>query len=303
VADPSAVRFAPVRPGDRIAVVAPSGIVDADSLARGIGWFGARYRIDDDPRRTAALGYLAGPDADRAAALVEAVEDPSVRAVIATRGGYGAMRVLEHVGERVAEALRRDPKPVIGFSDVTALHALWSRERVISFHAPMVAAIGRAGVREVDRDALVHLLEGGRAEAWTGLEAVIAGEARGRATGGNVALMAALAGTPYAMSCEGAIVFVEDIGERPYRVDRMLTQLRLAGAFRGVRGFVIGDFTDCEPAPDGRRVAEVLIDRLGDLGVPLYANAPFGHAARQAPWAYGAQVQLRDGNVVFEHAH
>jgi muramoyltetrapeptide carboxypeptidase len=202
----------------------------------------------------------------------------------------------------VAEALRRDPKPVIGFSDVTALHALWSRERVVSVHAPMVAAIGRGGVRTVDRDALVHLLEGGRAEAWTGLDVLVGGDASGRSTGGNLALMAALAGTPYAMSCEDAVVFVEDIGERPYRVDRMLTQLRMSGAFRGVRAFVLGDFTDCEPAPDGRRVAEVLLDRLGDLGVPVYAHAPFGHAARQAPWAYGERVHLRQGNVVFEHA-
>jgi muramoyltetrapeptide carboxypeptidase len=115
--------------------------------------------------------------------------------------------------------------------------------------------------------------------------------------------MAALVGTPYAMSCHGAIVFIEDIGERPYRVDRMLTQLRLAGAFDGVRGFVLGDFTDCEPAPDGRRVTEVLIDRLGDLGVPVYANAPFGHGSRQAPWAYGARVEMRDGGVTLQFPH
>ena len=295
-----AFRFERLRPNDRVAVVSPSGAVEREPLARGIEWLRGRYGVADDDRREAADGFLAGSDAQRASALIEALEDRSVRAIFASRGGYGAMRVLECLGTRAEEALRRDPKPIVGFSDITALHALWARERVVSVHAPMVAAIGRSSVRAADRDALVDLVETGRIPPWRDMHVAVAGDATGRIAGGNLAIVTSLLGTRYAVSFDGAIAFFEDVGERPYRVDRMLTQLRLAGAFRGVRAIVLGDFTDCAAGPDGRTVEYVLRERLGDLGVPLYLNAPFGHAERQAPFACGGIARIESGIVHFE---
>lgn len=294
------IDFVPVHAGDRVAVVCPAGTVEAEPLARGIAWLRQRYRLDDDPRRVARDGYLAGCDGDRCEALVEALEEPSIRAVFVGRGGYGSMRVLERAGDRIRQALHRDPKPLVGFSDITALHALWAQQNVLAVHGPMIAAIGRGSVRDADRDAIIALLERGQCAAWERLDVVIPGACSGRAAGGNLALLAGLAGTPFSAAFDGAVLFVEDVGERPYRVDRMLTQLRLAGALRNVRGIVLGEFIDCEPGPDRVCVEDVLRDRLGDLGVPVYAGGPFGHGARQAPIALGACVSLQEGCVRFE---
>jgi muramoyltetrapeptide carboxypeptidase len=282
-------------------VIAPSGPVELDGLARGLAWLRERYTVADDPRVLGRRGYLAGDDTARAAALLEALRDPSVRAVVAGRGGYGAMRVLEVCGPALVEALARDPKPVAGFSDITALHALWARAGVCSVHGPMVAAIGRGAVTDADRDALITVLEGGTPPAWEGLEVWRAGEARGRAVGGNLALIAALHGTPYAMPMEGAVLFLEDVGEKPYRLDRMITTLRLGGALHGVRAVVLGDFTDCGPAPDGVCAEEVLRERLCDLGVPVLAGAGFGHGTRHWPIAFGREVRVTErGRVEFD---
>lgn len=296
--EPILPRACPLRPGDRVAVVAPSGPFEPAALAAGVAWLRTRYRVEDDPRVLERRGYLAGDDATRAASLLDAVCDPSVRAIVAARGGYGSMRVLELVGPALAEALARDPKPLVGFSDITALHALWSRAGVRSIHGPMVAAIG-AGTCDVrDRDAMISVLEGALPERWEGLEVWRPGDARGRAAGGNLALVAALAGTPWAVPLEGAVLFLEDVTERPYRVDRMLTTLRLSGALRGVRAVVLGDFHECAPGPDGVHVEEVLRERLCDLGVPVLAGGGFGHGTNQRVIVMGAEVRVGSDGIL-----
>lgn len=290
----------PVHPGDLIAVISPSGPSETEAIAAGVAWLSQRYCVLDDPRRVARHGYFAGPDSDRAAALLDAVCNPAVRAIFAARGGYGAMRVLEFAGDALYLALTRDPKPLVGFSDVTALHALWARAGVRSIHGPMVAAIGRGTVAERDRDELLAVLEGGTPAPWRGLSVWNKGEACGCVRGGNLSLLAALHGTRYALSLEGAVLFLEDTGERPYRIDRMLTTLRLSGALRRVSGVVVGEFTDCGPGPDGVNVTDVLRDRLLDLGVPVLAEAGFGHGSAQRVLPFGEQVWLRtDGSVEF----
>jgi muramoyltetrapeptide carboxypeptidase len=291
----------PVRPGETVAVVSPSGPSAPDDLAAGVAWLRERYRVRDDPRRAARAGYLAGDDDVRAAALLDAARDPEVRAVWVARGGYGAMRVLERVGPELLAAVARDPKPLVGFSDVTALHAAWRRAGARTLHAPMVAAIGRGDVADAARRAVVAALEGGDVAQLRGLAVWTAGaEVHGRAAGGNLALVAALAGTPYAVDARDAVLFLEDVGEAPYRLDRTLTTLRLAGALAGVRAVVLGEFTACEPARDGTTAEAVLRDRLGDLGVPVLAGAPFGHGAGHAVVPLGARAAVsRDGAVAF----
>lgn len=294
-----------LRAGDSVAVVGCSGPYDLDDLRRGVTWLRQRYSVRDDARWGQFDGYLAGDDGVRAAALLDALRDPTVRAVWAARGGYGATRLLERAGEEIFSALARDPKPLVGFSDVTALHALWQQAGVRSVHGPMVSALGRSlreGAAVTDYEATCALLEGAATPTWSGL-AVWSWPAegdvvRGRLVGGNLALVAALLGTPWAMPLDGAVVVLEDVNEAPYRVDRMLTSLRLAGAWRGVRAVVLGEFLGAEPGRDGVTVERALREGLAALDVPVLSGAPYGHGAKAGPWVHGAEVEVRrDGTV------
>lgn len=284
-------------PGARIAVISPSGPSPIEHVLRGVERLATRYDVRVDPRATQRAGYLAGSDEDRARSLLAALEDPAVRAIVCARGGYGATRLIEQFGSQILRALERDPKPIVGFSDITALHVLWARAGVRSVHAPMVARLGVEGALD---DALF--------ERWC---AVLEGSAHALATdgprgqrveglsaGGNLAVLAAMVGTDFTPQFRDRIVFLEDVGERPYRVDRMLTQLRAARCFDGARGVVLGEFTDCEPGPDGHTVQAVLHERLGGLGFEVWTGAPFGHGDRCEPFALGAMATIeRDGVV------
>jgi muramoyltetrapeptide carboxypeptidase len=179
----------------------------------------------------------------------------------------------------------------VGFSDVTALHAAWARAGVRSLHAPMVSALGRAGGALVDR--WMSAVEGATPEPIGHLTALAGrGQAEGPLVGGNLAVLAALAGTPFAPPLDGSILFLEDVGERPYRIDRMLTTLRHAGWLERVSGVVLGAFTGAEPAPDGTTSDEVLAERLGDLSVPVLGAIPAGHVDDNLELPLGARVAL-----------
>ncbi len=279
------------------AVVAPSSTFARDALQAGVRRLGEHFDVRCDPRVYDRAGFLAGDDSMRAEILVAALRDPDVRVVFVARGGYGCTRVLEIAGEALRDALVRDPKPIVGFSDVTALHALWYAAGVVSVHGPMVAAIGRGTVREEDVRALIASLDGGPAGDWNDLDVVVAGAAEGKSFGGNLAVLTSLCGTRHFPDLNGTVLFLEDVTEKPYRIDRMLTTLRMAGAFTGVRAFVLGDFVDCEPGPDGVGADDVLAERLCDLGVPIVRGAPFGHGTRNAPIAFGSGVLVADGSV------
>ena len=245
-----------LRRGDAVRVVAPSSPYDPAALDRGLEVLSTRFGLE--PRMRADLGtrrgYLAGDDARRAEEWREAVADPDSRAIFCARGGYGAMRILPAVDP--APLLAR-PKALVGFSDVTALHAVLNRAGLASVHGPVVTQLGRA-----PEDALRHLeallLEDApRAGPWevpapgAGLVAsrtVSPGRASGPLLGGTLTLLAHLAGTPYAPRLDGAILLLEDVGEKPYRIDRCLTQLRLAGALDRIAGLAIGLFTSCDDA-------------------------------------------------------
>jgi muramoyltetrapeptide carboxypeptidase len=272
----------PLRPGDTVRVVAPSSPFDPAALERGLevltGRFGLRPRMRSD--LSARRGYLAGDDARRADEWREAVEDPEARAIFCARGGYGAMRILAAVDP--APLLAR-PKALVGFSDVTAFHAVLNRAGLATVHGPVVTQLGRA-----PEDALRHLeaVLGGapRAGPWelpapgAGLVAsrtVRAGRASGPILGGTLTILAHLAGTPFAPRLDGAILFLEDVGEKPYRIDRCLTQLRLAGALDGVAGVAVGQLTGCDDG--GQLAADVVREAALALGVPAIEGVPAGH--------------------------
>lgn len=282
-----------------LAVVAPASPFPLEDFERGVAWLRERVAVRVDARCYARKGYLAGADADRAAALLDALRDPDVRGVWAARGGYGVTRLLEGHGDELLTALRHDPKPIVGFSDITALHALWAKGRVDSLHGAMVSALGRG---DGSRDALWSLLRGDAPPPWEALPVLCPGPVvDGIARGGNLALVAALAGTPWQLDLRGAVLLIEDVREAPYRVDRMLTTLRMSGALEGVVAVVAGEFSETGVGPDGVTVHDVLRERLGDLRVPVLANAPFGHGATNHPWVSGArcQVDASCGRVTF----
>ena len=299
--------FRPVpalRAGAHVRIVAPSSPFGREDFDRGVLRLRERYRVSYDERLFEAHGFLAGDDARRLAELRAALDDESVDAIVAARGGYGATRLLP---ELELERVRDANKLLVGFSDVTALHAVWARAGLRSIHGPMVAALGRAEPSWVER--WIAAVEGAPFAAMTGLE-ILAEGARGDAVegplvGGNLAVLAALVGTPFAPPLEGAILFLEDVGEAPYRVDRMLTTLRQAGWMDRVAGVALGFFTDCHPRPDGRTVTDVLRDRLSDLDVPVVAGLGAGHEPDNQEIPLGARARLdaaRGTLELLEHA-
>ncbi|ADG88668.1 S66 peptidase family protein [Thermobispora bispora] len=269
----------PLRPGDRVALVAPSGPVDPDALDRGRAVLAALgLEVVTGAHVLDRNGFLAGADGDRAADLAAAWCDPGVAAVVCARGGYGATRLLGLLDWAAMRAA--GPKILIGSSDITALHrAFADRLRVATLFGPMPATRVLGGADGPDRPTLDRLRQAlsGEPVRIEGTTVVVPGRAEGPLTGGNLTLLAALCGTPYALRARGRIVLLEDVGEQPYRIDRMLTQLLQAGCLDGALGFALGSWVGCGDA------LEVLAERLAPLGVPVLAGLPVGHGAPQFP--------------------
>lgn len=284
---PSDFHDQPLTPGARVRLIAPSGPFAHADFERGVERLRRRYDVQYDPGILERSGYLAGSDERRLRELQSAIDDPECAGIIAARGGYGATRIL---GRLDLAGLRARPKLLVGFSDITALHALWARERVGSVHAGMVAALGRAEDAQCER--YLQALAGHFPERWSGLNALSPGRAEGVLLGGNLAVLSALLGTPFFPPLDGAVLFLEDIGERPYRVDRMLTSWQQAGAFERVRAIVLGAFVQADPGPDGVTVEDVLAERLGSLGIPVAAGLPAGHVDDNIELPFGARVAL-----------
>ncbi|MFW5875232.1 MAG: S66 peptidase family protein [Myxococcota bacterium] len=290
IPSPSLVAPPALQPGGCIAVVAPSSPFDRDAFDRGVARLRERYDVRYAETLFVRSGFLAGDDDRRAEELLAALRDPAVHAVVAARGGHGSTRLLHRLPPEEVRAAR---KLLVGFSDVTALHAAWARGGVRSIHGPMVAALGRTGPRAVER--WVAAVEGRVPDPLEGLEPMCGGIAEGPLIGGNLAVLAALVGTPYAPPLDGAVLFLEDVGERPYRVDRMLTTLRHAGWLDRVAGVALGAFTECDPGPDGTPMADVLRERLAHVAGPVVSGVPAGHVDDNLELPLGAPVRL-DGN-------
>ncbi|SCE68405.1 muramoyltetrapeptide carboxypeptidase [Micromonospora haikouensis] len=293
---PAAVLRPPaLRPGDTVLLVSPSGPTRPERVARGVelltGW---GLRPVPAPHAYARRGYLAGADELRAADLNAAFADPQVRGVICTRGGYGAQRVVDALD---MAAVRRDPKVVAGFSDITALQlALWRGARLAGVHGPGAAwRDERTPLRSAESlHAALMTTAPVTVAAVPGEETFgvrVPGRATGTLLGGNLCLLAATLGTADMPDLTGAVLLVEDVQEPPYKVDRMLTQLRRAGALDGLAGVAVGQFTDCADGWD-TTVADVLTDRLGDLGVPVLGGLPIGHGHGQLTVPVGTEAIL-----------
>lgn len=287
------IRPPALKPGTRIALVAaagplPDGGVDrAMGRVESLGW----EPVPGDNCR-ARKGYLAGTDAERAADLNRALRDPTIDAVWFLRGGYGTMRILDALDW---DALARHPKALIGYSDNTAVHLAAHRAGVVSFHGPHPHT---PAFPDFARDELLRVLTvpepagvlplppGGRAETVAG------GVAEGPLLGGNLSLLSSTLGTPFAIRPEGAILFIEEVGEHPYRLDRLLSHLRLAGVLSAVAGIAVGGITESPEIGGAPDAAEVVRDALGGLGIPVATGFPFGHIDDNWTLPVGVRARL-----------
>lgn len=272
-----------------VALVAPAFAADGERVARGaekLRAAGLKVRQRED--LFATRGYLAGEDARRARELMEAVEDDAVHAILCVRGGWGSHRIVPLLD---AARVRAAAKPLVGFSDVTTL-LLWQRRLagLVGFHGPMLER--EAGPGDAELDQLLRALRGEPLAPLRG-EGLGGGRAEGRLVGGSLTLLAASLGTPWEVETRGAILLFEDVGEKPYALDRLLHHLRAAGKLDGLRGIGVGALTGCEDpkraTPTARDVVE---EMLRSLAVPRVVGLPFGHGRPNLTWPLGVRALL-----------
>jgi len=284
----------PLQPGDWIAVIAPSGALrERDALEQGIQiWQTHGYQLQLCAGYDDRWGYLAGTDQARRSQLTTALQDPDCKALLCLRGGYGGARLLEDW--RWPSQTQADPKWLIGFSDITSL--LWGLacEGVAGLQAPLLTTLYAEPDWSVQR--LFDWLEGRNIQTLQGI-GWGGGQTSGLLLPANLTVATHLLGTALQPDLTDTILAFEDVSEAPYRIDRMLTHWRMMGAFRGVKGIVTGRFSQCEPTPQipSFTVAEVLRDRLGDLGLPIVSDLPFGHEGENPALPVGTPVEL-DGD-------
>lgn len=305
VAPPALVKPPRLRPGDMVGLIEPAGFTDdAFDLALVMETIRAMGLV---PKPAAHLaqrhGYLAGRDADRAADVNAMFADRQVKAVFAVRGGWGCARILPFLD---FATIRANPKLLVGFSDITALHlAFAAKAGFTTIHGPNAASswgkFSWDAFRAVAFDGATPTFASpvgveDRLVQRTGrIRTFGPGKATGRLIGGNLTVLAALMGTPWLPDFTGAILFVEDIGEQPYRIDRMLTQLALAGILGRLAGVMFGQCTDCGPSGasyGGFTLSEVLQQHLAPLGIPAFQGAPFGHVANQISLPVGIRAEM-----------
>ena len=279
----------PLRAGDRLRVIAPSGALrELDAFQAGVAlWRSQGYEVDLSPGYDARYGYLAGKDAQRRQALAAAWQDPDCRGILCARGGYGSARLLEAWQWPVVT----QPKWLIGFSDITGL--LWSlaAQGQAGLHAAVLTSLAAEPAWSQQRlfDCVAGRPLGPlQGQGWGG------GVAEGLLLPANLTVATHLLGTKAQPDLAGVILALEDVTEAPYRLDRMLTQWRMCGAFTGLRGLALGRFSRCDPPAESPSwtAAAVLRDRLQDLGLPIVAELPFGHDGANAALPLGQRARL-----------
>ncbi len=294
-----------LRKGDTIALVAPAGPADRTlvlAYKKQLEESGFGVLIDERmlDRKT---GYLAGEDSQRVDELNRAIRDPSVRGIFPVRGGFGLTRIVDQVDYA---GLRDDPKVIIGYSDLTALHlAIARKSKVISFHSPMpMSNLVQVSSKEYTYsnssfermlfcDQYPRTMKGVAIDVPAGepVKTIKKGKSQGRLLGGNLSLLCATLGTPYAIEPTGAILFMEDVNEAPYRVDRLLSQLRLGGVLDSVAGIAVGQFTNKDPG-DAQQIDGIVTEYAKQVRCPVIANFPVGHVPNNATLPHGAMVEL-----------
>jgi muramoyltetrapeptide carboxypeptidase len=277
-----------LKPGAVFGIAAPASPFERGLLERGIQVLRALgFEVVFSGHLFATRGHLAGTDEERAADFNSLFDNPEVDAVICARGGYGSLRILPLIDfQRIAS----HPKAIVGFSDITALlSGIYSRCGLAVFHGPMLTTLAVA--TETTQRSLLNTLsaEGELTLSCANAVTLRGGRAAGPVCGGNLTTLCHLLGTPYAPDFRRHILFLEDCGEAPYRIDRMLTQMKLSGCFEHLRGLLLGSFENCGPAEAVRAVVE---DVLGDMGFPILAGLDAGHREPNLTLPFGIRARL-----------
>lgn len=295
VADNSGVLYPrALRQGDRVGIVSPAGPIDGEiidsaaAVLRTLGYEPVVY-----PHAKGRNGYLSGTADERFADLQAALADTTVRAILCSRGGYGVVHNLDRLGRL---DLRKDPKWVIGFSDISALHALMASQGVASIHASMAKPLAAYGPDNADNAALLAILRG-EAPSYTFAATPYnrQGEVTGQLLGGNVAVLQALMSTPFNIIKPGTILFIEDVSEPVYKIERILYQLRLSGVLHNLKGLIVGQFTDYKPDAQHGTMEEMIAKAVADCDFPIAFGAPVGHVDHNVPLIESATVTLTVG--------
>ncbi len=291
--------------GARVAVLGPSSSVTEDKLAAGVE---ALRALGFEPvvyeSARSMHGYFAGTDAVRAADINAAFADKSIDGIIATRGGYGGNRVLPLLD---LDMIAKNPKFFAGYSDITAYHIAFNQRcGLVTYHMPMVTAL--PGACEYSLAGIKAMLFGTAAnyenpEGYS-RKTLVPGTAEGVLCGGNLSLIAASLGTPWEIDTRGKLLFFEDVGERPYRIDGMLTQLRNAGKFADCAGILIGDFSDCDPKPDEKTLSldELIDEIIKPAGKPTIKGVRCGHCSPTMSLPLGKRFRMDAGACTFGEA-
>jgi muramoyltetrapeptide carboxypeptidase len=302
---PRTVRPGRLRPGDTVGLINPAGVVwepvNIEIVAESLAALG--FKTKRGPNLLARRGYFAGTDEQRASDLNQMFADPEVRAIHCVRGGWGCARLLPLLDWKT---ISRNPKILLGYSDITALLlSLHAKTGLVAFHGP----VGSSQWNPFSVGYLKRVLHEGEAVTFENLreigeddltvvenrvQTLRPGTARGRLLGGNLTVLTSLVGSGYLPDWDGCILFLEDVEEAPYRIDRMLTQLRLAGILQKARAVIWGNCTDCRPGEGfgSLTVTEVLNDHISPLGVPAWSGAMIGHIDRQFTLPVGLEVEV-----------
>ena len=297
-ANPPSVPLLPpgLKKGDTIGLAPLAGPWGDQKFAAGVRFLtDLGFKIRLPPDSSQPFPYLAGSDQYRLDCFHELWRDPEIAAIMAVRGGYGCLRLIDAID---LDLIKKHPKILIGFSDVTVLlNGLYRHTGLITFHGPMLTTLAGMDKESTEKFLLCLTRRETPALRPDRLKILRWGIARGRLLGGNLTILSHLIGTPYEPSLADSILFIEDIGEQPYRIDRMLTQLKLAGRFEGICGLMLGDFTNCGNIElIWNRVLE-LIDR----SIPIWANFPVGHEKRNfiLPVGVEAEMDSSSGSLIF----
>ena len=293
-----------VRAGDTIGIVAPASNIKPELLEQGcrelesLG-FKTFYR----PDIVTSYRYFAGPHERRRAEFLEMLQSNDIRAIFCARGGYGSGHLIPDLS---ADLIRQNPKIISGASDITLVLNFVERSGVVSFHGPMVATSIRQGSAGYDRDVLLSLLQGSAQLRFPtdGTTVLRPGTAEGRLTGGCLSLVVSTLGTHHEIDTTDSILVLEDIDAKPYQIDRMITHLKQAGKFEGVRGVVFGEMLNCMQNPNqGYTLEQVLLDLLAEFSFPVLFGFATGHTSRPnviVPFGVRARLDLTSSAPLFE---
>lgn len=299
-----------LKKGDTIGLIAPSSDANKKRVDKSIEYLkslGFKVKIGDSCY--SKYGYLAGKDDLRVKDIHNMFSDKEVDGIICIRGGYGVSRILDKIDYDI---IKNNPKVFVGYSDITALHiAIHNECNLITFHGPMTVSNMEDGLDDFSLESFRNTLMNndiiGRVNNPKGekITTLVKGKTQGKIIGGNLALISATIGTPYEIDIKDKILFIEEIGEEPFRIDRMIMQLKLSGKLDEVKGIVLGDFNKCEPEdPNDHNLMKVIEDLLVSLNKPMIFNIKSGHCSPIITLPLGAEVELNadEGELIIKES-